>query len=145
MQRTLYPHSLTDTIGHMYRMIHKYTPEASGFGWQTLFDVYDGVRAVRYVRDEEAPECAGAAECLKRPTITRVLGGDCDDKVILAGAALNALGIPFRIVTAGYHGPDMEHTYLEVHTSGQWLPFDATYPHQQIFQEQPYTVKQVWP
>ena len=143
---TLHPHSLATTIQQMYRLMLQYIPDVQNLGWRTVADVFNAVRAVPYTEDGAAHECLGAGECVKRPGLTLALGGDCDDKVILAGAGLASLGVPSRIVTTSYR-PDGEfqHTYLEVFLEGRWWPFDATYPENQLFTEAPYTRKQVWP
>src|SRR5207245_10835491 len=86
----------------------------------------------------------GVDECLKRPEYG-VIEGDCDDKAILAGAMLSRISIPWRIVTVSYRPDNVQsHVYLEVCINGQYLPFDATYPANQIFWELPYTKKIVW-
>ena len=138
-------HTLENTICQMYRLMHAYRSDVASLGWRSVSDVFSAVKALPYTRDHDAQECLGHGECVKRPGITLATGGDCDDKVIVAGAALLNLGIPFRVVTTGYQ-PDgeMQHTYLEVFVEGRWRPFDATYPHNQLFVEAPYTAKQVW-
>lgn len=139
------PHTLPATISQMYRLMQQHIPDVQKMRWRSVYDVYQAVQNLPYRSDATAPECGGAVECVKRPAYTLVLGGDCDDKAILAGAGLLSLGVPVRIVTASYR-PDgeMQHTYLEVFFQGQWLPFDATYPTGQIFTEAPYTNKEVW-
>lgn len=142
---TLQAHTLAGTVAAMYRLMQQYIPDVWNQGWRSVPEVFDGVKQVPYRRDETASECGGAGECVKRPGLTLALGGDCDDKVVLAGAALAALGVPHRIVTTSYR-PDgaMQHTYLEILANGDWLPFDATYPYNQLFVEAPYTRKEVW-
>jgi len=142
---TVYAHTLEATIGQMYRLMHQYRNDVRSTGWRNIREVYEGVKHVPYRRDETAAECLGAAECVKRPGLTLVLGGDCDDKVILAGAALLNLGVPFRVVTTSYlPSGEMQHTYLEIYVDGVWLPFDPTYQHNNLGQEANYTHKLVW-
>lgn len=125
--------------------MQQYIPDVQNQRWHTVGEVFEAVRRVPYTSDETATECNGANECLKRPGLTLALGGDCDDKAILAGAGLLAIGVPVRIVTTSYRDDgEFQHTYLEVLLDGQWLPFDATYPDGQLFVEQPFTNKQVW-
>jgi hypothetical protein len=142
---TTLQHSLAGTVQQMYRLMSQYIPDVQNMGWDSVTAVFNGVKDLPYRSDSTAPECMGAAECVKRPGLTLFLGGDCDDKVILAGAALLRLGYPVRIVTASYT-PDgeMQHTYLEIYIEGRWYPFDATYAGNVLFQEAPYTNKQVW-
>lgn len=142
---TLQQHSLEATIQHMYRLMGQYIPDVQNLGWNSVAEVFNGVKDLPYRPDDTAPECLGAGECVKRPGLTLVLGGDCDDKVVLAGAALLWLGYPVRIVTASYNADgQMQHTYLELYANGRWYPFDATYAGNVPFYEAPYTAKQVW-
>lgn len=140
------PHTLENTVGLMAKMMIEGIPDIEKIGVSNPAEVFELVKGVPYTADKSAPECANRAECLKRPGYTLVLGGDCDDKVILAGAMLVRMGVPVRIVTTSYR-PDglMQHTYLEMFDGKNWIPFDATYPGpQQIGFEYPYTAKQVW-
>lgn len=141
----LLEHSLAKTVEKMYHLMTRHIPDVQNLGWRSVNDVFNAVKNVPYVPDAEAAECLGAGECVKRPGFTLALGGDCDDKVILAGAGLLHLGVPVRIVTTSYR-PDgqMQHTYLEVFIEGHWYPFDATYSDNVLFMEAPYTEKQVW-
>jgi transglutaminase-like putative cysteine protease len=129
----------------MYRLMTKYIPDVKNLGWRSITDVFNAVKDVPYRADAGATECLGAGECVKRPGYTLALGGDCDDKTILAGAGLMNLGVPVRIVTTSYREDEqMQHVYLEVLIEGRWYPFDATYPDNVPFLEAPYTAKQVW-
>jgi transglutaminase-like putative cysteine protease len=136
--------TLPNTVAAMYRLM-EHTEDVRPLRWQSVREVFDAVRAVPYKPDSTARECGGAAECVKRPVYTLMLGGDCDDKTILAGAALRVLGIPSRVVTVAYTpGGAMEHTYLEVFLNGRWRPFDPTNPALSMFEEAPYATKVVW-
>ena len=142
---TVEEHSLSATVQHMYRMMDKHKADVKCMGWRSITDVFNGVRSLPYVPDAEAPECLGAGECVKRPGYTLALGGDCDDKAILAGAGLSNLGVPVRIVTTSYREDEqMQHVYLEAFIEGRWYPFDATYSGNIPFVEAPYTAKQTW-
>lgn len=140
-------HTLEGTIGAMYELIVRYSGDARDFGWSTLQEVFRGVQGTRYVSDDDALSSMGvqADEFLKRPRLTYLFGGDCDDKTILAGAALHYLGIPLRIATSSHRSDQvMDHVYLEVFVGGVWRPFDATYPGTRIFEETSYTDKLIW-
>lgn len=138
-------HSLARTIDKMYRLMQQHIPDVKNLGWRSVTDVFNAVKSVPYTPDVDAAECLGADECVKRPGYTLALGGDCDDKTILAGAGLMNLGVPVRIVTTSYREDgQMQHVYLEIFIEGNWYPFDATYPENALFMEAPYTAKQVW-
>lgn len=139
------PLTLDRTVSEMYRLAHEYTKDVRNLHLKSLDEVWQLVRRVPYRRDVEAEECGGAVECLKRPGLTLMLGGDCDDKTILAGAALNLLGVTWRIVTVSFNGDgEMSHTYLEVNLGDGWLPFDPTTGNLPMFAELPFTNKIVW-
>lgn len=142
---TTVPHTLENTVGLMAQMIIDGIPDVEKIGVSTPAEVFELVKNVPYTVDKDAPECGCHVECLKRPGYTLVLGGDCDDKVILAGAMLTRMGVPSRIVTTSYREDGvMQHTYLEIQNGDEWVPFDATYSHHELGFEYPYTVKQVW-
>jgi hypothetical protein len=127
----------------MYRLADAYQQDVESLHFTDLNQVFSYVAAIPYVPD--AVDCR-AAECLKRPAITIERGGDCDDKAILAGACCNLLRVPWRIVTASYADPDTHtHVYIQVHVGDRWLPFDATYPNNRIFAEQPFVTRKIWP
>lgn len=102
---------------------------------------------VRYTRDPNQHETiADAWDTLR-------LGyGDCDDLVVLGGAALESIGHPVRIKVAGQDGR-FSHVYLEtfirdVETrSGSWVPVDLARPAEKVFlrrtfpQEKTYTME----
>lgn len=57
----------------------------------------------------------------------KVRYGDCDDKVILAGAMLRTLGIDICLVMLDLtNQKSYEHIMLLVQYQDKWLPFDAT-------------------
>lgn len=139
------PLTLERTVAEMYRLINAYTSDVVDVAWTSPEQIFHAVQGIPYVRDQDAPECRGAIECLKRPVYTLMAGGDCDDKAVLAGAALTLIGVPFRIVTTSYvESERMQHTYLEVYVRGSWLPFDATHQGTQLYREEPYTKKWIW-
>lgn len=131
---------LTHTVAEMYRLIDRYDADVSDFPYSPGA-IFDRVRRIPYVRD--SVRC-NAGECVMRPAYG-LHGGDCDDKAIIAGAALKRAGIPFRIVTTSYRDDgQMQHTYLEIAHADRWVPFDATYAHNRIGTEKPFTQKLTW-
>lgn len=78
---------------------------------------------IRYTRDVRG------VETLQWPTVTMQDGhGDCDDKVMLLGALLEAVGHPTRLVAIALHGGPFSHVLLETRIGNQWAPLDATEP-----------------
>lgn len=146
MQLTSTRHSLERTIAEMQRLVRTYRDEVKDLRFPTVRALHEYVKRVPYVRDLDAPECAGHVECVKRPSITIHRGGDCDDKTVLAGSLLLNHGYPVRFVTVSFHPEgEMEHVYLELKRTGAWLPFDATSIHSELYREKLYTAKQVYP
>lgn len=83
--------------------------------------IYDWiVKEVHYVRDQHG------IERIQTPDATlRLLTGDCDDMVIMAGALLESLGVPTRIKLLG-KDRQFTHIYLEYQSDGEWKSFDPT-------------------
>lgn len=145
MKATLSPLSVPATVAEMYRLADAYTGDVRGLPWvNSLENIFSAVQHIPYIADNLAPECMGLVECVKRPRITLLYGGDCDDKAVLAGAALSVIGVPWRIVTASYDDGPPSHVYLEVGVAGRWLPFDATTDETELFAEKTYSQKQEW-
>jgi len=79
---------------------------------------------IRYTRDVEG------VETLATPIDTLATRhGDCDDKALLAGALLLAIGHPVRFVAWAFEGPEaFEHVYAEVKYNQHWLGVETTEP-----------------
>lgn len=88
--------------------------------------VYNFVREkIRYVWDIDGQET------LHTPRFILQNGfGDCDDKVILAGAMLASLGHKVRVIAMGNSPGRFSHVILEVliftKRGPRWLPLDCT-------------------
>lgn len=93
---------------------------------------------IRYVRDVKD------VETIQTPDQTLRLGqGDCDDKVTLAGAMLNALGHPVRLVAIGALPGRYTHVYLEADHHGMWIPLETTEPWP-LGRAAPYPYRVIW-
>lgn len=78
---------------------------------------------IRYVRD------VLNVETLQTPDVTLALrSGDCDDKSILVGALLAAIGHPVRYLAIGLNGGDFEHVLAETKIGAQWRAVETTEP-----------------
>lgn len=92
---------------------------------------------VRYSRDP------WKIETVADPLETLKVGyGDCDDLVVLFGAAAQAIGYPVRLVMAGNTGAAWSHIYNEVYLQdqngrGKWIPVDLARPIGEIFTIRP--------
>lgn len=114
-------------IIELARSIVRAVPEKNYF--QEASAIQTWVRDhIRYVRDVDG------VETLATPLETLRQGaGDCDDKALLAGSLLAAIGFPVRYVAWAFESPDLfEHVYLEInmgrHRSGHWLGVETTEP-----------------
>lgn len=76
---------------------------------------------VRYVLDPNGVETlATPARLLRERT------GDCDDKVTLLAALLEAIGHPTRFVAVGFSPGALTHVYLETKAGNAWIPLETT-------------------
>lgn len=114
-------------IIELARNIVRAVPEKNYF--QEASAIQQWVRDnIRYVRD------VADVETLATPIETlRQRSGDCDDKSLLAGSLLAAIGFPVRYVAWAFDAPDLfEHVYAEInmgrHRSGHWLGVETTEP-----------------
>lgn len=90
--------------------------------------IFDFVRdGVRYLRDPWAPEgleLFTAPAQLLRDVDAGTAAGDCDDHVILASALLETIGYRTRYRIGGLPPDHFRHIWLEVQSSGGWLPLE---------------------
>lgn len=129
------------TISEMYRLAHQYRDDLKPIRLRTVNEVFNYVKNIPYMRDVDF---CGEDECLRRPMFA-FKNADCDDKSIVAGAALTNIGIPWRFITVSYKpNREHQHVYLEVFYQGKWRPFDPTYSVNEIFTEKNYTDKIIW-
>lgn len=132
---------LAYTLGEMYRLASQYKDDVGKYHLDTVYKIFHFVRDIPYARDIDS---CGVIECLKRPGYG-VFEGDCDDKAIIAGAALTLINIPWRFVTVSRRSDhEMQHVYLEIFFDRMWKPFDGTYSTNDIFTERTYTSKTIW-
>lgn len=75
---------------------------------------------IRYTRD-----VAGVETLHTAPQILRQRQGDCDDKTVLIGSLLQAIGHRVRLVAIGY-GRAFSHVYPEVNVRGTWIGMEST-------------------
>ena len=94
-------------------------PKAFGAELATLFQfVRDRIRYVRDVFD---------VETVAIPEKTLELGaGDCDDKVTLLAALLEAIGFETRYVALAWQPGRFAHVILEAWSGGDWVALDPT-------------------
>ena len=145
-------HDLSDTIHEMHRLIDSYYEDMRFASNMTLVEIHDYIKyRVPYVSDGKLgilkgyPSDKFNVETLQRPALTLQRGGDCDCKTIAAASYCKLRGIPYNIVTTSYHqSGEMEHVYLYIWYGGTRQAFDPTMTNVNLFQELPYTARQIW-
>ena len=78
---------------------------------------------IRYVLDPNDVETLATPARLLRDR-----SGDCDDKVTLLAALLEAIGHPTRFVAVGFAPGALTHVYLETKMGDAWIPLETTEP-----------------
>ena len=105
--------------------------KAGGRGPAAVLDevFYCTQNAIRFVDDPPGQELLIEPSLMVRlPDHLRQ--GDCDDFTMLAGGLLEAIGIPWRVVTikADPNNPEMwTHVYLEAELDGEWMALDTSH------------------
>lgn len=75
--------------------------------------------------DAELIKSAEAMLCLA-PGLC-VMGGDCDDMVVLLGSVLMSVGIPVLVVKQTFGSQDQEHVLIRAQDDqGNWVPLDPS-------------------
>lgn len=129
------------TLRHIKTLIRENvnSPEISNLDPYNLYEIFDFVKNIPYVADPNN------FEWLQSPRWTIQRGGDCDDKSIFIGAVLERRKIPYRMaVVSTNQDKELHHIYPEIFINGAWLPFDATYNRNEIFVEEPFTLKRIY-
>jgi len=76
---------------------------------------------IRYVRD------IAGVETVSWPTKTlEYKQGDCDDKVVLLGSLLEAIGFKTRLVAIGPRAGVYTHVYIQAYHDGEWISLETT-------------------
>ena len=96
--------------------------------WGEIEAVHEAVkRGLRFTRDPVGIEKITSADALARGILAReTVFADCDEFVILEGAALEAIGHQVRPKIIGSAPGQFRHIYLEVQFGGRWVPLDST-------------------
>jgi transglutaminase-like putative cysteine protease len=76
---------------------------------------------IRYVGD-----IAGMETVAEPRETLRTRQGDCDDKVVLAGALLQSINHPVRLIAVGFNYQPYSHVYLETLIGSTWYPMELT-------------------
>lgn len=129
------------TLRHIKTLIRENvnSPEIANLDPYNLYEIFDFVKNIPYVADPNN------FEWLQSPRWTIQRGGDCDDKSIFIGAVLERRKIPYRMaVVSTNQDKELHHIYPEIFINGAWLPFDATYNRNEIFVEEPFTLKRIY-
>ena len=78
---------------------------------------------VRYVQDVYGIETIAEAG-----VTLRQMQGDCDDKSVLAGALLQSIGHPVKLLAVGFDGGPFSHVLVETLIGPRWVPMELTEP-----------------
>jgi hypothetical protein len=130
------------TIDEMNRLSVQYRNDVQPFAHLSLVDFYNHVKNIPFKPDPPLQEW------VQRAGIT-LYGlsqyGDCDDKSIVIKSYCYLRGIPCRFKAVScLPSRDLHHVYNEIRAAGKWYPIDATYPENKIFEERPFTRKEVF-
>lgn len=102
--------------------------------------VYEFVRSqMRYTKDPRGLEYIQTPDHLLQVYEQKHrMSGDCDEKTVLGLSLLKNLGHPVAIKAVSFNGNgQFTHVYGLVRLNGQWVPFDATRPDQELGWEAP--------
>lgn len=145
-------HSKNETGREMHRTIRRYSPDLNKIKcWRNgsltpianlpLDQFFDFVRKIPYRRDTKPIEVvARPSKIIKN----RALGMDCKKKAILISSYLRNRGIPYRLVASSrLPSRRIHHVFPQMSVSGEWLNFDATYPHYKPFERKRVTRMEV--
>lgn len=76
---------------------------------------------IRYVQD------VYGVETIAEPGVTLRTGqGDCDDKAVLAGALLQSIGHPVKLLAVGFDDDQYSHVLIETLVGPRWVPMELT-------------------
>jgi hypothetical protein len=138
-----------NTLVNIFKLINAHYKDdyLKVFDSWSLEQIFNYIKRVPYVPDPVKVPISNNddIELLKSPYFTIYTGGDCDDKAILAGSILKRKGIPFRFaVVTNSPFKDYHHIYPEIYLGVTWVPFDATYNHNKIFDAAKYVKKKTY-
>lgn len=144
--------SKDQTGREMYRLIRMYSGDLkhvkvwyknklTPFSALPLKVAYNIVRRIPYRRDVKPIEViARPREILKN----RLLGMDCKKKAILLSSYLRQRGLPYRLIASSrLQNRRIHHVFPQIGIFGEWLNFDATYPHYNAFEPKRVTKVEV--
>ena len=135
--------SKDQTGGEMHRLINSYSRDLHDImvmrnGMMVPFvslpidSAFDFVRRIPYRRDTKP------IEVVARPReifLHRNIGMDCKKKAIALASYLRERGLPYRLIASSrLPSRRIHHVFPQICICGQWLNFDATYPHYRPFQ-----------
>lgn len=122
--------SANDIAHAMIDVVEKYYTDLFRYQSTPILDFYRKVRSIPYSVE------IGDYQNLQRPGYTLNGHGPftaCANKSIAIASYLKLKNIPYRFVivsddvTEPYH-----HVFTEGYFNGEWVPMDATYPHNQF-------------
>lgn len=126
-----------ETIRQLFEDASKYKMDMAPFVSLSASSLFRTVADLPYVKDPKHKEA------LHRPMYTMDPDWkgprDCDDKTLSVSAWCELRGAPYRIVVCGKEKDPLSGQYFAHHVypellngKGQWIPFDVTFPKNQI-------------
>jgi hypothetical protein len=144
--------SKDQTGKEMHRLINRYCGDLDHvkvlrkgmtvpFSSLPLNEAYDFVRKIPYRKDNKPVEVvARPAEIIRQ----KDKGMDCKKKAIVLSSYLRRRGLPYRLVASSrLPNKRIHHVFTQMGFAGEWLNFDATYPHYKPFEPKRITNMEV--
>jgi len=132
---------MLDLVNRFSNDIQFFAVEGISLKDLTLDSYYNLISQIPFQKDIEG------VEMVSRPFLLLDApwsGWDCKKKSILMAAYLKENGIPFRFMSSSSKpNGRIHHVYPEAYIDNKWLPVDATYPHNQLFQQKEWTAKEL--
>jgi len=137
-------HTKDETAREMSRLVDLYAGDLNAFdvggvplGSTPLPIFYQAIRAIPYRQD------TAGVEVVSRPYIlltAPLAGWDCKKRAIVLASWCKLHNIPYRFVAVSRRASgEIHHVITEAYIDRQWLPLDATYPRNQLFQREAWT------
>jgi hypothetical protein len=143
--------NVDDTIANIYYLIdkHKDDPILDNFKNYTMQQLHGFIsKEIKYIKDPQGVSWLNGdnIELLRSPRQTLyTMSGDCDCKTILAGSIFDRNKVPYRLaIVSERDDKKFHHIYPEYLSGYKYIPFDATYPENELGREKPYTAKRVY-
>jgi len=143
-------HDKAQTGEEMYKLVRRFSGDINHFTHNgkplsqlPISQYYSLVKKVPFRKDDYG------VEIVTRPYhlfASPWRGWDCKKKALAVASWLHENNIPYRFTSVSRR-PDGEihHVLVEAMKDGEWIPIDATYPENELYQEEPWTNRETLP